>query len=211
MRATPPPLRRLLSRPLLASFAAALLACASLPGCGGPGAGYPDKPGVETAQAGWCDSLAKIHGTAEGWEHLSDCKSSYPTGSAAFVKGMTKCYADRIDALGDQAPDTAAITADCTEEVIVKLPFEEASARELLEARCSWTLRCAKVPVDECKAAFGKLDAALKVTKTTRFNGAGQHQIASCLNGSSCSEESEDAAFEACYRPADEKVVWFPL
>jgi hypothetical protein len=211
MRAIEPTLRPRARRSLLRCACAATLVVSSLLGCGSPGAGYPDRPGVEAAQASWCDGLAKIHGGPDGWEPLSKCKSAYPTGSPGFIKGMTKCYAERMESLGDQAPDTSAIVADCTDEVVVKLSFDESAARELLEARCQWTFRCAQAPVDECKAAFGKLDSALRVGKTTRFNGAAQHQIADCLNASSCSEESEDAAFEACYRSAEEKVVWFPL
>ena len=186
-------------------------ALASLIACGSPGAGFPDRPGVEAAQTSWCDTLAKIHGGPDGWEHLSDCKSAYPNGSPAFIKAMAKCYADRIESYGENAPDVAALREECTQDVVVKLPFDEPAARDLVEARCGWNLRCQKVPMDECKAGFAKLDSAQRILQTTKFNAAAQHRIADCLSSSSCDEESEEAAFSACYQPAEDKVVWFPL
>jgi hypothetical protein len=185
-------------------------ALASLAACGSPGAGYPDRPGVEAAQASWCDTLAKIHGGPDGWEHLSDCKSAYPDGSPAFVKAMATCYAERIESYGENAPDSASLREECTQDVVVKLTFDEPAARELLEARCGWNLRCQQTPVDECKAGFNKLDSAQRILVTTKFNAAAQHRIAECLSSSSCSEESEEAAFTACYQSAEDKVVWFP-
>src|SRR5262249_29640675 len=48
--------------PLLAVLVAVLASCS------GGGASYPDRPGVAAAQAGWCESLAKLNGAGAKWE-----------------------------------------------------------------------------------------------------------------------------------------------
>ncbi len=182
-------------------------------GCGGPGAGYPDKPNVESAQNTWCETLAKVHGGEGGFDRLSDCKDEYPTASAGFLKLMSKCYADRIQAMGDNAPDSQALVDDCTDEIAVKLAFDAASSQELMDARCNRNKRCQKSeePLDQCKANFMKLESSQRVFLISRFNAAAQHKIADCLGSSSCNEENDDTAVEACYQPMIDKLVWFPL
>lgn len=206
------------SRPKPAHFfaAIALLGLAGLLGlgCGGPGAGYPDKANVESAQNNWCETLAKIHGGGPGgFDRLSDCKDEYPTASAGFLKLMAKCYGDRIEAMGDNAPDSQALVDDCTDEIAVKLPFDEASARELIEARCSRNTRCQKSEetLETCKDNFMKLEISQRVFLISRFNAAAQHKIASCISSSSCNAENDDEAVNACYQPLIDKLVWFPI
>lgn len=178
--------------------------------CGGPPAGYPDTSGVVAAQEVWCKALAKTQGAGDAWEPMASCKSAYPTASAVFLKGVAKCYADRVEAAGDTAPDGTQILADCTEEVIVKMPADEVGGREVIEARCQWASRCAKVPVDECKAGVAKLESSQRALMTTRFNAAALHKVSGCLESSSCSTESEEAAYNACYKEVEDDLFWSP-
>lgn len=182
--------------------------------CGGAPANYPDSSGVVAAQASWCQALAKIQGAGDSWEHMSSCKGAYPTASAAFLKGMTTCYQERIEAAGDSAPDSGQIMSDCTEEVVVKMPADEAGGAEIIEARCKRAERCEQpplnVPVPECKAAVAKLESSQRALFTTRFNAAALHEISECLSSKSCSSDNEDAAIESCYKPAEEELLWFP-
>jgi hypothetical protein len=190
----------------------ALLAAAlpiSLAACGGGGAGYPDSNDVTSAQAAWCAALAKVDGAGDKWSSMSACKAAYPTASAAFLRGLTKCYVARRAAAGDTAPDNTQILADCTDDVTVNMPSDTSAGQEALAARCARMERCEKVAVPECKAAINKLEAATRVLISTRFNGAALHQVADCLASASCAA-NEDEPREACYKPVTEKLLWFP-
>lgn len=180
-----------------------------LAACGGGGAGYPDRNDVTAAQSAWCTALGKLEGSGDKWSSMSTCKSAYPTASAAFLRGLTKCYVARREAAGDAAPDNTQILADCTDDVTVNMPSDTSAGQEALAARCDRMLRCEKVAVPECKAAIDKLEAATRVLISTRFNGAALHQVAECLASSSCSA-NEDEPREACYKPVSEKLLWFP-
>lgn len=202
-RRSPRSLRLVLSGLVIAALPLAGAAC------GGGGAGYPDRNDVTAAQAAWCSALGKLSGAGEKWESMSACKSAYPTASAAFLRGVTKCYVARREAAGDAAPDNNQILADCTDEVTVSMPSDTSAGQEALTARCDRMLRCEKVAVPECKAAIDKLEAATRVLISTRFNGAALHQVADCLASASCAA-NEDEPREACYKPVAEKLLWFP-
>jgi hypothetical protein len=198
-------------RPLLrqrkrnAFFAATLILAA----CGGPGAGYPDGSQVVAAQAEWCQALAKRSGAPDTWEHMSACKAAYPAASAAYLKGMVKCFTARLEAMGDKAPEASQIIAECNDEAIVSMPPDDAAGREVIEARCQRALRCEKVPVAECEAAVTKLEASQRALFTTTYNAKAQHTIAGCLSSRGC-EDNEETARDACYKPQSDKLVWLP-
>lgn len=181
----------------------------SLAACGGGGAGYPDRGDVTAAQASWCQALAKLDGKGDDWKSMSACKSAYPTASAAFLRGVTKCYVARREAAGDTAPDNNQILADCTDDVTVNMSADTSAGREALAARCIRMERCEKVAIPECTKAIDKLEGATRVLISTRFNGAALHQVAECLGSASCAA-NEDEPREACYRPVSEKLLWFP-
>ncbi len=185
----------------------AALAAPLLFACGSPLANYPDASGVRAAQEEWCKSLAGSAGAS--WEHMSACKGAYPAASGAYLKGMGKCFSERREALGDEAPDNTQLLSDCNDEVTVAIRHDEAAAKELVDARCQRAERCEKVPRAECKAAFTRLETAQQVMLSTRYNQGALHKIADCLVSSSC-EEDEDAARDACYAPLSEKLLWFP-
>jgi hypothetical protein len=180
-----------------------------LPGCGGSGARAPDGSQVTAAQAEWCQALAKLNGAPDTWEHLSACKDVYPTASAAYLHGMTKCMVTRREAAGDKAPDQSQIIQDCNDEVTVTMTADEAETREVIDARCKRAERCEKVAVAECKAAVDKLQASQRALFTTTYNAGARHSIAECLSSKSCSDNEEEAR-DACYKPAADKLLWFP-
>ena len=153
----------------------------SLAACGGGGAGYPDSDDVTAAQAAWCAALAKVDGAGDKWGSMSACKSAYPTASAAFLRGLTKCYVARRQASGDAAPDNTQILADCTDDVTVNMPSDTSAGHEALAARCTRMERCEKVAPAECKAAIDKLEAATRVLISTRFNGAAPRNVSTRL------------------------------
>ncbi len=201
----------MIRRPILAASAALavalpllLAACA-----GGPGANYPDRPGISTAQASWCAALAKLDGAGDKWDHAASCRSAFPTASAQYLKGMTKCLVARTEAAGAKAPDRSQLLGECNDEVTVALRPDEASAREVLAARCARMDRCEKISVDDCKKAIDKLESAVRATFTIVYNQAALHEIAGCLESSGCKPD-EDAAREACYKPLNDKLFWFP-
>jgi hypothetical protein len=181
----------------------------ALAACGGPPSGFPDSNDVTTAQAAWCKALGKVNGAGDKWESMSACKSAYPTASAAFLRGLTKCYVARREAAGETAPDNTQILADCTDEVTVSMSNDTSAGREALAARCVRMERCEKVAIPECEAALAKLEAATRVLISTRFNGAALHTVADCLSSASCAA-NEDEPREACYKPVTEKLLWFP-
>jgi hypothetical protein len=189
---------------LVAALPLLLAACA-----GGAAAKFPDAPGVSTAQAGWCAALAKLEGGGPTWEHAAACRAAYPTASAQYLKGMTKCLVARTEAAGAKAPDRSQLLAECNDEVTVALRPDDASAREVLAARCARMERCEKVSVDDCKKAIDRLETAVRATFTIVYNQGALHEIAGCLESSSCKPD-EDAAREACYKPLNDKLFWFP-
>ena len=204
---TPPRGRRALRLAISGLLVASIPLAAAA--CGGGGAGYPDRDEVSAAQAAWCTALGKLDGAGETWGSMGACKSAYPTASAAFLRGITKCYVARREAAGDTVPDNTQIVADCTDDVTVNMPSDTTPGREALTARCDRMQRCEKVAVPECQAAITKLEAATRVLITTRFNGAALHQVAECLGSASCAA-NEDEPREACYKPVSEKLLWFP-
>jgi hypothetical protein len=177
--------------------------------CSGGGAGYPDKGGVVAAQAGWCDSLAKLNGAGAKWEHLGACKGAYPAASAPYLKLMSKCFTTRREAAGEKAPDATTTVAECNDEVAVKMPMSDSPSAEAIDARCERASRCEKVPIPECVAAVKKLDTAQRSMLFGIYNQSALHDISDCLKSSSCGAD-EDAAREACYKKQSEKLLWFP-
>lgn len=200
----------MIRRPILAASTTFLVAL-SLPlaSCAGGVASYPDRPGVATAQASWCAMLAKLDGASDKWEHASACGAASPTASAQYLRGMTKCFATRSETAGNKGPDRSQLLAECNDEVTVALRPDDAAAREVLAARCARMDRCEKVSIDDCRKAVDKLESAVRATFTIVYNETALHEIASCLESSSCKPD-EDAAREACYRPLNDKLLWFP-
>jgi hypothetical protein len=193
-----------LRRAVLPLGALALLAVACT-----PPSSYPDGSQVTAAQGAWCQALAKQNGYPTGWVHMSACKGAYPTASAAYLRGMTKCYPARVEAMGDKAVDSSQIVSDCIDEVTVAMPPDEAATREIVDARCRRQERCEKVTAENCRSSFSKLESAQRVLLTTRYNAGALHTIADCLSSKSCSD-NEDEAQQACYTPVGEKLLWFP-
>jgi hypothetical protein len=175
--------------------------------CGGAAASFPDGAGVAAAQGEWCQAQAKLAGAAGSWEHLGACKATFPSASAAFLAGMTKCFGDRKAA--ENAPDNSQIMQECTDHVTIQMRFDEAVASGVLKARCERAMRCEKVSAADCKAGIDKLENAQRVLLTNRYNQAALQGIGECLASSSCTD-NEDEARNACYKPWDEKLFWFP-
>ncbi len=205
------PMRARRPHALLRPASLLLVAPLALPiftACGGGGASFPDRNEVSAAQALWCASLAKGHG-GESWDQLAACKGAYPAGSAPYLKLMSKCFDARRETMGDKAYDDAQIATDCRDDVGFKMPADDNSGSGVIDARCRWTERCAKVAPAECQAAFAKLEGAQRVQLTTIYNSGARQAIADCLDGAAC-QSDEDAAKEACYKASTEKLLWFP-
>lgn len=202
-RKTLPRLRRAAAAALFAAFAAAA--------CGGQ-ANYPDVPDVAKAQGVWCDTLAKSEGSGPAWDHMSDCRGANPAASAAYIRGMTKCFFERVDEArqaGDPAAaDRALFLSECNDKVLTELPMSSAGVDELIDARCNRAARCEKTEFAECKAAMKRLDPSQQAMFTTRYNGAALHEIAKCLGGS-CGDNEEEAQAE-CYKDVEDRLLWFP-
>lgn len=173
--------------------------------CKGGYASYPDASNVAQAQAAWCASLAKVIKDVD----VAGCKSSTSTASAAFLKGMAKCFPQRLTELGDKAPDQNVLVSECTESVTVSMTADESQYGELIAAHCKRAAKCEKTTVDECKASISKLETAQRAKMTSMYNYGALHQIADCLESSSCKED-EGAAHDACYAPLAQKLLWFP-
>jgi len=172
-------------------------------------ASYGDRAAVDSAQKAWCDTLAKMNGAPGTWEHLAACKAAYPTASAAYLRGMTKCYPARKEAYGDKPTDSGHLVAECNDEVTVKMNIDDASFLEAIDARCERASRCEKVAIPECVAAVKKLDSSQRALFYGVYNGAALHTVSECLKGSSCGAD-EDAGRAACYKPVEGKLLWFP-
>jgi hypothetical protein len=196
---------------LLVRRAAALgLFAVAAAACTGP-ANYPDRSDVSAAQTEWCTALAKSEGQGPSWEHFEHCRTAYPAASAPYIRGMQKCFFERVTASregGDAAVDRSQMLQDCNEKVLLDLPESGPGVEEVLDARCERIARCEKSDFAECKAAFKRLEAAQQAQFTTVYNGAALHEIASCLSGG-CSD-NEEAARDACYKPLNDKLLWFP-
>lgn len=197
------PLPKLLAGTSVA--AAALLAAA----CSGGPASYPDKNSVATAQAEWCDMLAKIRKEPGEWSRLGECKGFFPTASAPYIKGMSKCFFDRVQRDGDSAPDNTTVVDECNTEAVAYMLGDESSGAEAVDARCKRMERCEKVAPAECKTAIEKLESGTRAEITTKYNRASLHEVAECLSSASCTDD-EDSARAACYKPAADKLLWFP-
>ena len=206
MRRRPVPQLTILRSLTAASFLVPLATTSC--GGGAPGGSVPGTPDVQKAQAEWCASLAKQSG-GESWEHTAACKSAATTASAAYLRGMTKCFTNRLEQAGDQAPDHSQIVVDCNDEVVVGLPADDGTGNEVIAARCERMLKCEKVPVAECKTAVDKLESSQRAMFTTTYNAAALHEIADCLASASCSDDEEKAR-DTCYKPAADKLLWFP-
>lgn len=191
---------------LAAALATAVLGSAC---SGGLGASYPDRDAVAAAQAGWCDMLAKLRKETGEWSRLAECKGAYPTSSAPYLKGMTECYFERIQAEGENAPDNTTIVDECNSKAVAFMTGDEKAGAEAIDARCKRMERCEKVAVAECQTAIEKLESGTRAEITTKFNRAALHEVADCLGSASCTDD-EDTARAACYKPANEKLLWFP-
>lgn len=187
----------------------AALVASACGGGGGASASFPGSADVAKAQAEWCGSLAKVIGGGDKWEHLADCKAARSTASAPYLRGMTKCFAARLESAGDQAPDHSQIVVDCNDEVVVGLPADDVLGKEVIDARCDRMSRCEKVAVAECKTAVEKLESSQRAMFTVTYNAGALHEIAECLASASCTDDEEKAR-DACYKPSADKLVWFP-
>ena len=194
-------------RLLLGALVLAPLVCFAAAACGP--ANYPDQGAVAAAQASWCQALAKMTGAGASWEHMSACKDASPTGSAAYVRGMAKCFPEHKAAGGDKSMDVGILVAECRDDVLIKMSIDEAVAREGIDARCDRAARCEKANVAECVAAAKKIEGVQRATLYGIYNAAALHNIADCLRSSSCGTD-EYAAQNACYKSAEDKLLYLP-
>jgi hypothetical protein len=192
----------------IASAALAVPSLALLAAACGP-ANYPDTPAVVAAQAKWCEALAKMSGHETGWEPMSACKAATPAASAAFIRGMTKCLPEQKAAGGDKSVDMGLLVASCRDDVLLHMPIDEAVAKPGIEARCDRATRCEKAVTEECLATAGKLEASQRATLYGIYNGAAFEKIGSCLRSTTCTDD-ENKAQSDCYKPLDDKLLWFP-
>lgn len=193
------------------SAAALFVAATAVVACAGS-ANYPDVPEVGKAQGTWCDALAKSEGAGPAWEHMNDCRSATPAASPAYLRGISKCFFERVDEArkaGDPAAaDRSLLLSECNEKVLTELPMTSAGVDEILDARCNRAVRCEKVDFAECKAGWKRLEPAQQAMFTTRYNGGALHEIADCL-GSGCADNEEEAQAN-CYKKAEDRLLWFP-
>ena len=169
-------------------------------------ANYPDQSAVAAAQDGWCQALAKAYGGGGAWEPLGACKGAGSTGSAAYLRGMAKCFPSRKEG---STKDAGILVAECKDEVIAKLSIDEAAVKEAVDARCERAARCEQANVPECIGAAKKVDPFQRATLYGLYNARAIHTISECLRGSSCGSD-ENAAQEACYKAPVDKLVWTP-
>jgi hypothetical protein len=185
--------------PLLSALVVSAAAC-------GP-ASFADADAVRAAQASYCQALAKVNAAGESWEHMAACKDAPTTASASFLRGMAKCLPTR--AANDKARDMGIMVAECRDEVLYKITVDEAHAHSGMEARCDRAARCEKANVQECMTLAKKADSSQRAQFYGLYNGAGLHKISDCIRSSACGAD-EYAAQNACYKPAEEKLLWFP-
>ncbi len=182
---------------LLGALVGAAVACAP--------ASFPDKDAVAAAHQGWCRALAKAYG-GDSWDQMGACKAHAPTASAAYLRGMAKCFPGR-KAGSDK--DAGILVAECKDEVMGKLTIDEAAVKEAVDARCERAARCEQANVPECIASAKKVDPFQRATLYGLYNASAIHQISECLRGSACGSD-ENAAQEACYKAPVDKLVWTP-
>jgi len=193
-------------RPLLAGRVAWLAPLALAAAACGP-ASFPDQSAVAAAQASYCQALAKVNGAGDGWEHMGACKGATPTASASYLRAMAKCLPSRAG--GDKSRDLGIIVAECRDEALIKLTIDEANARDATEARCERAERCEKVTRADCLATAKKADISQRATLYGTYNGAALYKISDCLKSASCGAD-EYATQTACYKPAEDKLLWYP-
>jgi hypothetical protein len=185
----------------------ALFAC-------GPGkpASYPDQDKVSAGQKKWCDMLAELEGQAGKWTFQKECEAAAPTSSAPFLAKMTDCYKQRKTELGENAPDSAALLADCTEQILAGVNPGDVSKTEPIRARCDRMLRCQELALEECQAAFANVEGSAQATLTSMYNLRAQAGIAQCLDEEPCEKgDAEDGVHDRCYKKALDARVWLPL
>jgi hypothetical protein len=170
---------------------------------------FPDEGALAAAQTGWCESLAKMSHAGASWEYMGACKGAAPTASAAFIRGMTRCFPEHKAAGGDKSVDNGLVVAECRDDVLLKMSIDEAVAREGIDARCARAVRCENANLDDCLAAAKKLEGAQRATLYGMYNHKALHKIADCLRSSSCGAD-ENVAQNACYALPEEKLLWFP-
>ena len=187
-------------RPLLGA-PVAVVALVTLAAACGP-ASFPDQSAVSAAQASYCQALAKMNGAGDGWEHMGACKGATPAGSAGYLRGMARCLPGRKEGAPDR--DMGLLVGECRDEVLFKLNVDETNAQVGMEARCE------KASIPECLAQAKKADSSQRATFYGLYNGAALYKIADCLKSSSCSAADEYGAQQACYKPAEDKLLWFP-
>lgn len=195
--------RRLVSTSL-ALVSSALVAAA----CGGPGGSGADRDVVRAGLSAWCDSLGRVRAPGGTWDKLGDCKSFPTAASGAYLKLMGKCYEGRVKDGGDKAPDDQQLVTDCLDDVLFKMPVDDGTEREVLDARCERMERCEKVSRDECMTAVRGIQASSRASFTTIYNQGALSEVASCLRGSSCTDD-EDAARDKCYQKVSGKMLYF--
>jgi hypothetical protein len=170
-------------------------------------ASFPDGDAVSAAQTSYCQALAKMSGAGDGWEHMGACKGASPTGSAGYIRGMAKCLPAHKEASPDR--DMGLLVGECRDEVLFKLNIDEDNARSGMEARCERAARCEKATVPECLVQAKKADSTQRATFYGMYNGAALYKVSDCLKSTSCGSD-EYGAQMACYKQAEEKLLWFP-
>lgn len=197
-------MKRLVFAALLGAAASGLVAACS----SGP-ANYPDAKTVADGQAAWCDGLSKVRTASGSSADMSTCKAFPTTASGPYLRAMIACYSERLQRDGDNAPDNQIIVEECNNEATVAMNGDEKLSAEVIGARCARMERCEKVSVADCKKAIDKLETAQRAVFTTTYNAAALHKVSECLEDASCTED-EDAAREACYKPVQQGLLWFP-
>ena len=201
---------RLAPGPLVSPLAG-LASLVLLSACGGgPPALAADRADVVKAEQAWCAMLAQASGAGAKWEHEAACKAAFPTGSAGYIGLAAKCFKERLESMGKDAPDSRELAASCNDDILFHLPAETAAGKALMQARCDRMERCDKIPQTECKAGTNALEPSQRALFTTSFNDAALGEILECFVSKSC-QEDEEAARTSCYEEAQAKRLWFPL
>lgn len=171
--------------------------------CGGSVA-FPDRAELATAQASYCDMLAR---TKAGGEHLDECRGTRPAASPSFLRELTSCYEAKLASLGDEAADAGQLVGECKDEALLKIAPDDQNTEAIVAARCARQERCEQVSPAECRAAYAKLETSQRALLSTMYNSAALHDIAECLRSSPCKDIGDE---ERCYAPSSDKIVWFP-
>lgn len=169
---------------------------------------YPDTPRVAAAQKKWCAMLAGVLGDRFDWR--PECEAATPTGSAAFITAMARCYQRQLAELRQGAPDSGALVAMCSDEILAAAEPGQVSHGAVIEARCARMQRCQQIEPATCRTAFEQLDGMQRATFTSMYNLRAQALVARCLDETPCSED-EDRAHADCYDGVFKGRVWLPL